>query len=50
MPSGPRRVGELFDRIERIRTGNPADENIPAGESLTKAIKRHKTWPGLPTD
>ena len=43
-------IQELFDRIERIRSGNPADPHIPAGEAFTKAIKRNKTWPSLPTD
>ena len=41
-------VGRLFDGIERVRTGRPTDPSIPAGEALTKAIQRHRTWPSVP--
>lgn len=35
----------LFDAIERVRSGNPADQAVPPGEAWSKAIQRNRNWP-----
>lgn len=43
-------IQSLFDAIERVRTGNPADPKImTTGETWAKAVQRGRTWPTLPT-
>lgn len=43
-------IQALFDAIERVRTGGPADTKISAaGEAWSKAVQRARTWPGFPT-
>lgn len=41
-------IEELFNRIERVRTGNP-DPAVTTAETWSKAIQRNKNWPSLPT-
>lgn len=41
-------IAALFDAIERVRTGKPADTRIAAGETFSKAVQRNRTWPSLP--
>lgn len=41
-------IEELFNRIERVRTGNLADPAVPTGETWSKAIQRNRNWPSMP--
>lgn len=40
-------IAQLFDAIERVRTGEQTDTKIPAGEAFAKAIQRNRNWPSL---
>lgn len=41
-------IEELFNRIERIRTGRLYDPAVPTAESWSKAMQRQPNWPLLP--
>ena len=41
-------ITQLFDGIERVRTGRLCDPHIPAGESFTKGVSRNRNWTTLP--
>ena len=47
MGAGHSEIRELFDRIERIKSGQ-IDTSIPPGEAYTKAINRNRKWPSFP--
>jgi hypothetical protein len=42
-------IEELFNRIERIRSGRLADPAVSTGENWAKALQRNRDWPSLPT-
>lgn len=42
-------IEELFNRIERIRSGRLTDPAVPTGENWAKALQRNRDWPSLPT-
>lgn len=42
-------IEELFNRIERVRSGRLADPAVPTGENWAKALQRNRDWPSLPT-
>lgn len=42
-------IEELFNRIERIRSGRLTDPAVPTGENWAKALQRSRDWPSLPT-
>ncbi len=41
-------IAQLFDAIERVRSGNQTDTRIATGETFAKAIQRNRNWPSLP--
>lgn len=41
-------IAQLFDAIERVRTGNQTDTKIATGETFAKGIQRNRNWPSLP--
>jgi hypothetical protein len=43
-------IEELFNRIERVRTGRLRDPAVPTTETWAKAVRRQRNWPSLPTD
>ncbi len=43
-------IEELFNRIEQVRTGRLHDPAVPTAETWSKAVRRQRNWPSLPTD
>ena len=41
-------IEELFNRIERVRSGRLTDPAVPTGENWAKALQRNRDWPSLP--